>query len=348
MLKMRGKTWCSMGSLLLVVLLMSACAGHNGLTVLLDGQPPRQIDSHDDSLLPDGLENYRVEVGDRLSFEATFQSTPGEHFVLDLGDEIAVSFNFGRDEYKVMAGDTLRVNFLTEPDMDFEVIVRPDGRITVPGIGELAASGKTPRSLAASVSASYRQFKEVPRCTVTLVQPDPFAIQTMAGEFVVLPDGNVYIPILGRFHAAGLSPERFAQLLAMTASEHFSGHIESTVVPNKVTGKQDVIFRKEVEVGPLGSILLPRIGEVPAAGRELSDLRAEVVSRLEELFSHPIQGRAILYGVGEQSCLCQWPGGTARQLSHYERVDHVASHHAGWGRDRRRKSGRGCCCASWA
>lgn len=58
--------------------------------------------------------------------------------------------------YKLKVGDRLQVAFILEPDLNQpSVIVRPDGMITLPGIGDVQAAGKMPQTLAKDIEEKY-------------------------------------------------------------------------------------------------------------------------------------------------------------------------------------------------
>lgn len=54
-------------------------------------------------------------------------------------------------DYRLSVGDSLQISVTNHPDVDSEVVVRPDGRITVPRAGEVVASGKTASRLASEI-----------------------------------------------------------------------------------------------------------------------------------------------------------------------------------------------------
>src|SRR5688572_19371439 len=54
--------------------------------------------------------------------------------------------------YVIGADDVLNVVFWREPDMSAEVIVRPDGRISLPLLNEVHAQGQTPTELRATLT----------------------------------------------------------------------------------------------------------------------------------------------------------------------------------------------------
>ncbi|MEO8604544.1 MAG: glycosyltransferase, partial [bacterium] len=46
-------------------------------------------------------------------------------------------------QYRLEPGDELRVKFIYQPEMDVKVTIDPDGNISIPGVGEVQARGKT-------------------------------------------------------------------------------------------------------------------------------------------------------------------------------------------------------------
>ncbi len=71
-------------------------------------------------------------------------------------------------EYTIGPGDVLNVNFWREPEMSGEVVVRPDGKITIPLIKEVSAVGLTPNQLEAEIQARAERFVQEASATVTV------------------------------------------------------------------------------------------------------------------------------------------------------------------------------------
>jgi polysaccharide export outer membrane protein len=64
-----------------------------------------------------------------------------------------------RDDYQIGAGDTLQISVWKEPDVSVpSVVVRPDGRITVPLIKEVAVAGLTPRGAEKVITEDLSKF----------------------------------------------------------------------------------------------------------------------------------------------------------------------------------------------
>jgi polysaccharide export outer membrane protein len=68
--------------------------------------------------------------------------------------------------YIIGPEDQLRVRVWREPDVSGDVTVRPDGKITLPLIGELQAAGRTPQALAQTVTEKLSEFLNRPEVMV--------------------------------------------------------------------------------------------------------------------------------------------------------------------------------------
>ena len=69
-------------------------------------------------------------------------------------------------EFQIGVDDILAVNVWKEPELCRTVPVRPDGRITLPLLGDLQASGKTTRQLQEEIRAGLASFVTVPEVSV--------------------------------------------------------------------------------------------------------------------------------------------------------------------------------------
>jgi len=72
--------------------------------------------------------------------------------------------------YVIGVADVLEVVFWRDKDLSAEVIVRPDGKITLPLLNEVDAGGLTPEQLRQSVLERARRFVEDPTATVIVKQ----------------------------------------------------------------------------------------------------------------------------------------------------------------------------------
>jgi len=80
----------------------------------------------------------------------------------DLGPEFT-------DEYIIGFGDNLSINVYRNPDLSVGVLVRPDGKITVPVAGDIAVGGKTPEQVSAVIAEALSEYIRDPIVTTTVV-----------------------------------------------------------------------------------------------------------------------------------------------------------------------------------
>ncbi len=72
--------------------------------------------------------------------------------------------------YTIGADDVLNVMFWRDKEMTADVVVRPDGRITLPLVNDVIAAGLTPEQLRDRVRAEASKFVEEPSVTVVVKQ----------------------------------------------------------------------------------------------------------------------------------------------------------------------------------
>ena len=74
------------------------------------------------------------------------------------------------EEYHLGPGDKLRIEVYKDPQLSQSVQVRPDGKITLPLIGDLDASNHTPIELRDAITASLKEYITNPTVTVIVVE----------------------------------------------------------------------------------------------------------------------------------------------------------------------------------
>ncbi len=74
------------------------------------------------------------------------------------------------DEYLIGVDDQIQVSVWKNPDLSISVPVRPDGRISMPLVGEVMAGGKTPEVVAADITKKLAAFIRDPQVAVILVE----------------------------------------------------------------------------------------------------------------------------------------------------------------------------------
>jgi polysaccharide export outer membrane protein len=71
-------------------------------------------------------------------------------------------------EYIIGCDDVLTITFWKDKEMTTEVIVRPDGRITLPLLNDVMAAGLSPEQLRRQIAARAQDFMPDPSLTVTV------------------------------------------------------------------------------------------------------------------------------------------------------------------------------------
>ena len=74
------------------------------------------------------------------------------------------------EDYKLQSGDKLRVEVYKDTQLSQSVQIRPDGKITLPLIGDVAASGLTPIALRDRIATSLKDYVNNPVVTVIVVE----------------------------------------------------------------------------------------------------------------------------------------------------------------------------------
>lgn len=73
-------------------------------------------------------------------------------------------------DYVIGDGDGLRVSVWGVPELSVDVKVRPDGKITLPAVGDLTASGLTPEQLGNNIQKALVRFVKQPLVTLTVTE----------------------------------------------------------------------------------------------------------------------------------------------------------------------------------
>jgi polysaccharide biosynthesis/export protein len=96
-------------------------------------------------------------------------------------------------DYRLAAGDKLRVEVYKDPQLSQSLQIRPDGKITLPLIGDLTATSLTPLQLRDQIANSLKEYITNPVVTVIVVEASPATVFVM-GE-VAQPGA---VPVKGK------------------------------------------------------------------------------------------------------------------------------------------------------
>lgn len=165
---------------------------------------------------------YRLRVDDALNFE------------------FRVDHNRIPGNYKLEVGDEVQVESTTVGELGRTLLVQPDGKITLPRIGQVEAAGRTVEELRDALEEKFKAFYEDPAISVAGVKVNTkleelrstvagkigFARQVFQGR--VTPEGTLQLPAVGSVPAQGLTIDEFK----LELDERFAEEIEGIeVVP---------------------------------------------------------------------------------------------------------------------
>jgi polysaccharide export outer membrane protein len=95
-------------------------------------------------------------------------------------------------DYLLGPGDKLRIEVYKDPQMSQSVQIRPDGKVTLPLVGDLEASGRTPVELRDTVTRALKEYMNNPVVTVIVVEATAATAYVVGG--VTHPGA---VPVLG-------------------------------------------------------------------------------------------------------------------------------------------------------
>ncbi|MFV8571133.1 XrtA/PEP-CTERM system exopolysaccharide export protein [Marinobacter sp. SBS5] len=72
------------------------------------------------------------------------------------------------DQYVLGATDVVRVSVWRNEDISISVPVRPDGKISVPLVGDVQASGETPEQLAQAIRVALSEYIREPQVSIVV------------------------------------------------------------------------------------------------------------------------------------------------------------------------------------
>lgn len=90
------------------------------------------------------------------------------NYVVSTPESIATTIS---EEYRIGVSDTLDINVWRNNELSISVPVRPDGRVSMPLIGDIDAAGKTSMGLAGDITNKLEKFVRNPQVTVIVTNP---------------------------------------------------------------------------------------------------------------------------------------------------------------------------------
>ncbi len=188
---------------------------------------------------------------------------------LRVDDVLEFVFRLTREEtsspYELNVGDEIRVESFSDAQLNRDLLIQPDGTITLRLIGQVKATRRTVAQLRDELEKAYAKYYKIPSITVTPLKVNTkledlrAAVDARAGaggqnrQARVTPEGTIALPAIGSVPVQGLSLTELKREL----DERFAQHVEG------------------IEVTPVLIQRAPRhvyvLGEVKTPGRFLLD-----------------------------------------------------------------------------
>jgi polysaccharide export outer membrane protein len=250
-------------------------------------------------------DDFRFDIGDRLHVsvsadgELSQLEQESNSYIIKYGDTLMINY-FRRylsdsEEYRLDIGDKILITVHSHPEYSKEVVILPDGTISVLKVGLLKAKGLTVLELDKLLNKEYAGELISPDIDVFVLETESklnsffnrlFSnLQNTEGEISVSLDGTIDIPLIGAIKIVDNTLVDAKRIINEKYSEKLNG-LEITL--NVISGNRnfksskDNMVSRDVVVLPDGTISLDKIGTIKAKGLtiiELDDMLTESYKR---------------------------------------------------------------------
>ncbi len=179
------------------------------------------------------------------------------------------------DEYVINKGDALDVLFLYNSEFNLtDLKVRPDGKISLPYVGDVVAAGRPVSELDSVLTARYSDIIVKPEITVVMRQYRPLVVYLLgeaehAGSFEFRP-GMTLTGLLASASAPGAKAKRLAVVMRRVAPERIVGiQIDLKELLNKNR------FDLDIPLQPFDIVYIPK--SALQSGKEFAEALRDVL-----------------------------------------------------------------------
>lgn len=196
------------------------------------------------------------------------------------------------EEYRIQPGDLLDIKFFYSPELNEQIPVRPDGRISLQLAQEVLAGGRTPAELTAILKETYSR---------ELKKPDVTVIVRSFGNQRVYVDGEVgkpgLVPLTG--------PTTVLQAIAQSGGFVYTGNTADVVVIRRGPEGQPLAMlvnlhkvqdgsdlAQDIYLRPFDIVYVPR-SAIANANLWIEQYLNRMIPRIGFTYSHPSGGGTI-------------------------------------------------------
>lgn len=145
-----------------------------------------------------------------------------------LGHEKIISLNkpLGTSAYHIGSGDHLSIRFYFNKALNEDVVVAPDGKISLQLVDEVQAAGLTVAQLDAALTLAYAKALKTSSENYLLAVGDHIEIKSYYQEklndtVIIRPDGKIALQLIDEVQASGHTPAQLDTLLTKKYSVFF-------------------------------------------------------------------------------------------------------------------------------
>lgn len=166
-------------------------------------------------------------------------------YQLRVDDQLEMIYRLTREQstepYRLNVGDEIRVESMIDSKLDRDLVIQPDGSITLRLLGQMTAAQRTVEQLRDEIEAAYQKYYKEPAISVTPLKVNArledlrAAVDSRYGQggqsrrVRVTPEGDVQLVGIGSVPALGLTLEELKQEIDARYAELVDG-IEVTPV----------------------------------------------------------------------------------------------------------------------
>jgi protein involved in polysaccharide export with SLBB domain len=163
--------------------------------------------------------------------------------------------------YRVQVGDELAVRLFFTPELNEDVTVRPDGRITTQLAEAVDAAGRTPEDIAATLRTAYGAELKDPRLTVGIKTYAPVHVYVAGevaapGELTSEGPPPTLVAAIARAGGARVTGDTDRVLIIRRGATGAS-HVFSTRYADALSGRDPAA---DVALQPFDIVVVPRTG----------------------------------------------------------------------------------------
>lgn len=221
--------------------------------------------------------------------------------ILQSSEIISLNANIENREYLLGAGDTIAVKSFYNEKLNEDIIIRPDGKISLQLVGDIEAAGLTPDELDVLLTKKYAEILKTSHDIYNLSVGDRIAVKLLYNselneEVIIRPDGRISLQLVGDVEAAGLTPMQLDSSLTDRYSEFLDNpevavivqdiqQPDLTIIVNTIASQKIYVGGEVAKPGliPIGGMLRTLDAVIQAGGAlDTAELETIIIIRYNE------------------------------------------------------------------